>query len=144
MHDLAGLAVAALRDVGVKPCALDGSEAVGGEIFDSANLGTFGVFDGSGAGADGFAILVHGAGAAEGHAASEFCAGETEDVADVPEQRHVGIAVERPWNSIHFELDHCDLKPKLAGNFGSQCIVLAVKTAKWNLRRTCASNEHDE
>ena len=42
----------------------------------------------------GLAVDMDRAGAASGHPASEFCAGEAERVAKIPEQRHRRIAVE--------------------------------------------------
>ena len=46
------------------------------------------------AGAQRRAVEVHGAGAALGHAAAELGAGEAEQVAQHPEQRHVGRRVD--------------------------------------------------
>jgi hypothetical protein len=83
-HDLAGLAVAALRDVLGDPSLLDGVAAVGGETLDGGDIFASHTRDRGDAGARGFAVDVHGAGSAEGHAAAEFRAGHIESVAKDP------------------------------------------------------------
>jgi hypothetical protein len=103
-HDLSRLAIAALRDVDFDPGALDGMTAGGGEAFNRCD-----VFSGHGrnrrdAAADRGALDVHGTGAAERHAASEFSAGHVEGVAENPEQRHVGIDVDRCGFSVEDEM----------------------------------------
>src|SRR5689334_8129936 len=73
-HDLSGLAVAALRNVFSDPGLLDGMEtAVVGEAFDGGDFLSGNGGDGGLAGARGFAIDVHGAGATEAGAAAKFC-----------------------------------------------------------------------
>jgi hypothetical protein len=67
-------------------------------------------FCGGDAGADGLAILVHSARATQCHAAAELGPGQTEDVAQVPEQRHIGFAVEGVLYTIDFEIHHIDLR----------------------------------
>src|ERR1700687_4187166 len=54
-------------------------------------------------------VLRDGAGAAERHAAAEFCPGESENVAQIPQQRHFGIAVECLGVSVHLEMNHAAL-----------------------------------
>src|ERR1700761_9856590 len=56
-----------------------------------------------------------GAGAAECHAAAEFRAGQTELVAQKPQERHRRIAVERALLSIHFYGDHEFLRWRVSG-----------------------------
>src|SRR5580692_558438 len=74
-HDLAGLAVAALRNVLLDPGLLDGMIAVGGKAFDGDDaLACDGRYLHS-AGARRGAIYVDRACAAQRHAAAEFGAG---------------------------------------------------------------------
>ncbi len=54
----------------------------------------------------GFAVLQHRARAAKGHAASKFCSGQSENIAQVPQQRHFRIAIERLGVSVHLEMNH--------------------------------------
>jgi len=95
-HDLAGLAVPALRDVFGDPGFLNGMEmTVGGEAF---NGGDFLPGDGGNGGlarARGFAINVHGASAAEAGAAAKFGSSFVEGVAEHPKERHVWADVDR-------------------------------------------------
>jgi hypothetical protein len=104
-HDLAGLAIAALRDVFCDPGLLDGVGAVGGEAFDGGDFFAADGGDLSDTGAGGFAVDVHGAGAAKGHAAAEFCAGHVEGVAEHPEKGHVGADVDGLGFSVQSESD---------------------------------------
>ena len=89
-------------NVGFDPGFLNGMEAVSGDGFDGHDVLAGGVVHGGGAGAHGFAVEVDGAGTAESHAAAEFRAGESKFIAQVPEQRHLGIAVKRTIRAIHF------------------------------------------
>src|SRR6185312_898008 len=56
--------------------------------------------------ADRLAVDVDGARAAEAGAAAEARAGQPQIVADVPEQRHVRIAVVSVGFAVHCEFDH--------------------------------------
>jgi hypothetical protein len=47
---------------------------------------------------------VHGAGAAQLHATAELGSGQPQDIAQIPEQRQVGIAVEGVFHTIDFNL----------------------------------------
>src|SRR3954447_5039306 len=60
-HDLAGLAVAALRDVLRDPGLLEGVAAIGREAFDGGDGLSGDGGDGSDAGADGLPVDVDGA-----------------------------------------------------------------------------------
>ena len=79
LHDLAGLAVAALRHPDLHPRLLHGMH--GRDAFNSRDLGATDVAHGSRAGADGRAVLVDSACAAQRHAATEFRSRELGDVA---------------------------------------------------------------
>src|SRR5256714_922859 len=93
-HDLARLAVPALRHVFRDPGALHRVGAVLGQAFDrrDALVGDRG--DGQHAGACGDAVQVDGAGAALRDAAAELGARESERVAQHPEQWRVGCDVD--------------------------------------------------
>ncbi len=105
-HDLAGLAVAALRDVLLDPRRLERVEAVRGQAFDGRDLRARDLADRRHAGSHRLAIEVHGARAAEGHAAAEFGAGEIELVAEHPEERRVGRDVDLVAGAVDAEGDH--------------------------------------
>src|SRR5882762_8889266 len=70
LHDLAGLAVAALWHPDLHPRLLHGMH--GRDAFDGRNLGATDLAHGRRAGTDGRAILMHGTCAAQRHAATEF------------------------------------------------------------------------
>jgi len=104
-HDLAGLAVAALGDVFGDPGFLHGVRAVEGEALDGRNIFAGNARDHGNARARGFTVDVHGAGAAERHAAAEFRAGHVEGVAQDPEERHVWADVDVLWFAVQGEGD---------------------------------------
>src|SRR3979411_2124424 len=72
LHDLAGLAVAALRHAEIAPRDLDRVRALRVEPFDGHDLLAADVGHRDAAGAHGLAIEMHRAGAAERDAATEF------------------------------------------------------------------------
>ncbi len=84
LHDLAGLAIAALRNLKVDPGLLQRMLSLGIEPFDRRDLGAGDAADRRDAGARGASAYMHGAGAAHADAAAEFGAGEADDVADDP------------------------------------------------------------
>src|ERR1700741_1590475 len=61
LHDLAALAIAALRDVDLLPCALDGMIAVRAKTFNRGDVFSGGGAHRSEAASSGLAIDVHGA-----------------------------------------------------------------------------------
>src|SRR5258708_28912279 len=73
LHDLAGLAVAALRDLLEDPGLLQRMIALGGQTFDGGDFLADGVADLGLAGTNGFAVEVNRVGAAETRSYSEFC-----------------------------------------------------------------------
>ena len=93
-QDLARLAVTALRDVLFQPGLLDRMQAGGAEPFDGRDTAARNACDRQQAGALRLALDEHGAGAAETAAAAEFRAGQAGVVAQVPQERHVFVAVE--------------------------------------------------
>jgi hypothetical protein len=49
------------------------------------------------------------ASAAESHATAKLCPRQPQDVPHVPQQGHVGIAIERAIYPVHLQLHHQDL-----------------------------------
>lgn len=85
-HDLAGLAVTALRHVFIDPGLLHGMASIvgAGDPLDGGDGLVGDVGDGGDARPDGFTIEVDGAGAAQAQAATEFSAGQTSLFANNP------------------------------------------------------------
>src|SRR6266704_2746372 len=104
-HDLARLAVPALRDVLRDPGALHRVRAVLGKAFDRGDALAGDRRHGQHAGARRNAVQVHGAGAALRDAAPELGAGESERVAQHPQQRGVGRDVHGGALAVHGETD---------------------------------------
>src|SRR5215469_9418233 len=94
LHDLAGLAITALRDVQGAPSLLHRVIAIAVEPLDRDHRAPVDVAYGGDAGTGGLAIDVHRASAAQRHAAAVFRSGEPQLVAQVPEQRDRWIAIE--------------------------------------------------
>ena len=93
-HDLAGLAVAALRHVDFHPRLLHRVATIFREPLDG---GDFLVADGADrrdAGANGLAVQMHGTGAAERHAATVFGAGQTHGISQHPQQRRLRVYID--------------------------------------------------
>src|SRR5262245_53516510 len=91
-HDLAGLAVAALRDVDRRPGLLDRVRAVARQALDGDDLvGRLDRADRQGAGAHHVAVQVHRAGAALRDAAAVFRSGEADLLAYDPQERRIGF-----------------------------------------------------
>src|SRR5262245_60113272 len=84
-HDLARLAVAALHDLAVEPGPLDlGACRCRADRLDGRDLRAADAVDWRNAGTNGDAVEVHGASAAQRHAAAELRAGHAEHVAQHP------------------------------------------------------------
>ena len=86
-HDLPRLTVAALRDVDFDPGTLYGMRIIGGEAFDGGHMPVRDTRKRRYARTNGDAIEVDRTGAAERHAAAEFCAGKSKRIADDPKER---------------------------------------------------------
>src|SRR5580700_9967144 len=65
------------------------------------------------AGAHGGSVDMHRASAALRNTTAEFCAGQTERVAQHPEKRRIGLDVDLPGCSVDVDRDHCGLLPAL-------------------------------
>src|SRR5262245_6787954 len=103
-HDLARLAVAALHDLAVEPGLLDPGAGRGRtDRLDRGDRGAADAVDGGDAGADGDAVDMHGAGAAQRQAAAELGAGHAEHVAQHPEERRVAVDIDAVGAAVDFD-----------------------------------------
>src|ERR1051325_431225 len=102
-HDLTGLAVAALRHVFLDPGLLDRVAAIRRQPFDRRDALAGHSGDGQDAGTGRDAVQMHRAGAALGDAAPELGAGESERIAQDPEQWSVGGDRDRPGLAVNHE-----------------------------------------
>src|ERR1700749_840783 len=85
LHDLAGLAVSALRDIDLPPGFLQRGSAVWVEPFDGGNFAIGRVGYRGDAGAYGLLVDHHGTRTAQCLTATEFGAGQSDFIADKPE-----------------------------------------------------------
>src|SRR5437879_6605469 len=99
-HELAVLAVAALRHVLGDPGPLHGVAPARRQPFDRGHALPGHRRDRHHAGAHRSAVEMYGAGAALGDPASELRAGETEVVAQHPQERRVGRTVHALWLAV--------------------------------------------
>src|SRR5260370_37436133 len=83
-------------------------QSVRPEVLDGANLAICRRADRCDARPDCFAVLMHRARAAKGDPTAEFCSGQPQHVAQVPEQGHVGIAIKSAIYPVHLKLHHED------------------------------------
>jgi hypothetical protein len=106
-HDLTGLAIAALDHFQIEPRLLRlGSCRRSADALDRGDGAVADGADRQQARAHGFAVEVHRAGAALRDAAAEFRAGESQEIAQHPKQRHIIWRVEIPVFSIDFQCRH--------------------------------------
>src|SRR6516164_8087133 len=111
LHDLAGLTIAALRDIQGAPCLLHRMIAVGIESLDRYHGPTGNILYRGYAGAGSLAVDVDGTGAAQGYAAPVFCSGKSELVPQIPEQWHRWIAIIGLLLAVDAQLDHAHFLP---------------------------------
>src|SRR4051794_3825559 len=112
LHDLAGLAVAALRHGDIPPRLLEWMVALRVQALDRRYRRVLGGADRCLAGPDSLAIEMDGAGAAGGYAAAELGAGQTQLIPQVPEQRHLAVTVELLLLPVNAQLDDRTLSRK--------------------------------
>src|SRR5262245_49620890 len=93
LHDLAGLAVPALRDLQFDPGSLDRMRVARIEALDGGDGGVADVAERDRTGPHCLSVDVDGAGPALGDAAAELGSGEPQLLADHPEQGCVGWGV---------------------------------------------------
>src|SRR5215475_12526092 len=105
-HDLAGLAVAALRHVQGSPGDLHRVLALRVEAFDRDHRLARYVGYHDRASADSLALQMDRTGAAKTKAATKLRSGKAKLVAQEPHERHRGIALEFPFLPIYLDIDH--------------------------------------
>src|SRR4029077_14428550 len=88
LHDLAGLAIAALRHIQGTPRLLYRMISARVEAFDGYHRAAGDIVYRGDAGAGGLAVDMDGAGAAERHPTAVFGSVEPQLIAQIPEQRH--------------------------------------------------------
>src|SRR5712691_3170452 len=110
-HDLAGLAVAALRDLFTQPRLLHRMLAVGREPLDGGDLFSFDGTDRHRAGSHGLSVDVHGASAALGDAAAELRSCQSDLLPQDPEKRGIAFDIELMRGPVDIDVDH-DVLPR--------------------------------
>src|SRR5882724_9863197 len=109
-HDLARLAVAALRHVVLDPRGLQGLAFLGlADALDGGDTLADRGGEWRGAGSRGLAVHVHRAGAAQRHAAAVFGAGHVEVVAQNPKEGRVRIGVHRHSFAVDVQGGHLEI-----------------------------------
>ena len=106
LHDLADLAIAALRDIDLTPGLLDRVISSWMKSLDRRDLAADHVGNRRDAGARCLLVDDHRAGAAKGLAAAEFCARQSGFVTQVPKQWKVGIAIPVLLLAVNFQRNH--------------------------------------
>src|SRR5216683_3776187 len=106
LHDLAGLAIAALRDVELAPSLLNRMIARRMEAFDGRDLPAVHVGNRGDAGAYGLLADKDGASAAEGLAAAKLGARQSHLITEKPKQGKIRIAIPALFLAINLQLDH--------------------------------------
>jgi hypothetical protein len=106
-HDLSRLAIAALNDFQINPRLLHfRAVGCGADRLDRRDLSLTDRTDWRDAGADRLSVKVNRAGTAQRHAATELGPGHSEDIAQDPQQRHVGRDVDLAAFAIDDDSDH--------------------------------------
>src|ERR1035437_9302089 len=121
-HDLSRLAVAALRHILGEPGLLHRVLAVGRQAFDCGDGLADNVADLDTAGAHGLAVHMHGAGAAQRDAATKFCSGQSDFVADV--ESPGGISPPGAPRSVREPLDSHGSRCSAVGTRGQQLYLV--------------------
>src|SRR5688572_20935412 len=106
LHDLAGLAVAALGYVVGLPGTLHRVRAVVAQALDGDDLAPLGGGHRSDAGANRLAVQMDGACATRRDAAGELGAGQSQLVSQVPQQRHGTVSAEFLRPAVNRYADH--------------------------------------
>src|SRR6266850_2860247 len=119
-HDLAGLAVSALRDLMVEPSLLDlRTDRCRTNCLDRGDFGLAYAVDRRDAGTDGGTVEMHGTGAAQRHATAELRARHAEHVTQNPQQRRVPIDVDAARGSVNVDGKAHDTAPCVRHSTGT-------------------------
>src|SRR3984957_3897359 len=136
-HDLPGLAVAALDHLQIQPCLLHLRAGRGGaDALDGRDRALADRPHRQETGAYRRAVDMHGAGAALRYAAPELGAGETQDIAQHPQQGHVGRSIDIPHFAVYFQTDH-DVPREGRQWFNCRALVEDYRTTEQNLPSGC-------
>src|SRR5262245_47676859 len=106
LHDLPGLAVAALRHADIAPGDLDDVLALGMQTLDRDDRLSRRLRHLHHARAHGLALEMHRAGPAQADAAPELGAGHPGMIAQIPKERHRRVAVVAALLPIYFQACH--------------------------------------
>src|SRR3954471_3285464 len=106
LHDLAGLAVAALRHLLGDPGFLQWMRAIGRQALDGRHARPLDGSERRGARAHRLAVDMHGARAAERRTAAELRSGELDLIADYPEMRRAVLCFRGDRLAVELERDH--------------------------------------
>jgi hypothetical protein len=106
LHNLAGLAIAALRDIYLAPGLLNGVITRWMKAFDRRDLPVDHVGNRSDAGAYGVLTDNNGACATESLAATKLRARQSDFITEKPEQRKIRVAVPISFLAVNLHLDH--------------------------------------
>src|SRR5579862_9347467 len=131
-HDLAGLAVATLRDVNFDPGALQRMRAVRRKAFNGGDMLAGDARNWRNTGADGLSIEMHRTGPAERHAAAELGAGHAQRIAQHPQQRCGRLIIHRNRFSIQGEGSHAQGPPQKKSNQAESNYPEQGPTVYWN------------
>src|SRR5258707_2966441 len=101
LHDLAGLAITALRDISLAPSLLNRVIARGMKAFDGRDLSVDHVRNRGDAGAYGLLVDDNRACTAESLAAAEFRARQSDFVTDRPEERKIRVTGPGSFLTVH-------------------------------------------
>jgi hypothetical protein len=103
-HDLARLAVPALRDLAVDPGLLDlGTGRSRADCLDGGDVGGANSVDGGDAGTSWRPVDMHSTGAAQRHAAAESRTSHSEHVAQDPQQRGVTVNIDHTIDAVDLD-----------------------------------------
>src|ERR1700722_19994089 len=87
---------------------------VRGKALNSDNLCAIESADWHRAGPHGDSVDMHCASTALRDTAAEFCARQTDHVAQHPEKRRIGLDVDLPGCAVDIDVDHCGPLPALS------------------------------
>src|SRR5215469_3586180 len=106
LHDLPGLAVSALRDVYLGPRLLHRMRTMGRNTFNRRDVRAFQLAHRLLTRPHRCPVVQHRPCPAQSHPTSKFCPGQSENVAQIPQQRHLWIAIKSPCCAIYLEMNH--------------------------------------
>ena len=103
-HDLPSLTIPALRDIRRQPSCLHfSSDLARADALDGGDARVADALERQHAGAHRGAVRMHGAGAAQTHAAAVLGPGEVQDVAQDPEKRRVALRIHRVLRPVDLD-----------------------------------------